>query len=175
MFTVEVGLVGLTMLTVPALPAPKVQVPVPEAPMLTVPVSKQSKALGSGPALGLAFTVTLPVGLDTQPVAVEVKVKLTVPAISAVTKPVLVTVAFDPSELSHVPPEEGDNWVVEPTHTEVDPVMLTVGLAFTLMVELAEPVHPKLLVTVTVYVDEGSVGVTVTMEVAALPALALHK
>lgn len=54
-------------------------------------------------------------------------------------------------------------------------MMLTVGLAFTLMVELAEPVHPKLLVTVTEYVDEGSEGVTVTMEVAALPALALHK
>lgn len=65
--------------------------------------------------------------------------------------------------------------MVLPTQIEFDPVMLTVGLAFTLMVELAVPVQPTLLVTVTVYVEDGSAGVTVTVEVVAFPALELHK
>ena len=162
------------MVAVPALPAPTDQVPVPVAAMVTASVSKQSKEPGSTPALGVAFMVTLPVGLDTQPVADDVKVKLTVPADKAVTKPALVTLALEPSELVQVPPVAGESCVVLPTQTEFEPVMLTVGLAFTLMVELAVPVQPTLLVTVTVYVEEGSAGVTVTVEVVALPAFELH-
>lgn len=162
------------MVAVPALPAPTVQVPEPVAPMVTASDSKQSNEPGSTPALGVALMVTLPVGLETQPVDDEVKVKLTVPEDKAVTSPELVTVALEPSELVQVPPVVGESCVVAPTQTEFDPVMLTVGLAFTLMVELAVPVQPTLLVTVTVYVEEGSAGVTVTVEVVALPAFELH-
>lgn len=175
MLTVVVGLEGLTIVTVPALPAPKVQVPEPVAPMVTASVSKQSKVPGSTPALGLALIVTLPVGFDAQPVEDDVNVKLAVPANKAVTKPALVTLALEPSELVQVPPVAGESCVVLPTQTELEPVILTVGLALTLIVELAVPVQPTLLVTVTVYVDEGNAGVTVTVEVVALPALELHK
>ena len=150
MFTAVDGLEGVTIIAVPALPVPKDHEPEPVAAILTASVSKQSRAPGSTPAFGLALTETFPVGFELQPVAEDVKVKLTEPAEIAVTSPVFVTVAFDPSELAHVPPVVGESCVVVPTQTELEPVIDTVGFALTLIVELAVPVQPRLFVTVTV-------------------------
>lgn len=60
-------------------------------------------------AEGLALTVIAAVGLETQPVAVLVKVNVTEPALTPVTKPVLVTVAIELSLLDQVPPVDGDS------------------------------------------------------------------
>ncbi len=83
--------------------------------------------------VGNAFTVTADV-VAGQPVDVCVKVKVAVPAATAVTTPALVTVAMALLLLTQVPPVVGDNVVVKPTHTDALPVMLTVGKAFTVIV-----------------------------------------
>ena len=70
-----------------------------------------------------------------QPGAVElVKVKVGLPAATPVTTPALVTVAKPVLLLTHVPPVVGESVVVLPIHTEVVPVMPTVGKAFTVPV-----------------------------------------
>lgn len=76
---------------------------------------------------GKALTVTVEVGRETQPVADRVKVKVTVPAETPVTTPLLVTVATALLLLAQVPPEVGDKVVVAPTQILLAPVMLTVG------------------------------------------------
>ena len=91
--------------------------------------------------VGSALTVSDEVVL-LQPVEVWVKVKVTLPAATPITKPALETVAFVASLLVHVPPVVGDNVIVLPTQTD-DPA-LTVGSALTVTVAVAE--HPKLLV-----------------------------
>ena len=47
-----------------------------------------------------------------------------------------------------------------------------VGTTSAPIVALAVDVHPFVLVTVTVYVEDGALGVTVTEEVVAFPAFA---
>jgi hypothetical protein len=84
-------------------------------------------------ALGNAFTVILLV--DTQPVLVSVKVKVTVPAATPVTNPTLVIVAIPVLELVHVPPVLGVTFAVLPTHTDVAPP--NTGRAFTTIVPVA--------------------------------------
>ena len=70
------------------------------------------------------------------------KVKVTLPAETPVTKPALVTVAFVASLLVQVPPVVGDNVIVLPKQTD-DPA-LTAGSALTVTVAVVE--HPELLV-----------------------------
>jgi hypothetical protein len=89
--------------------------------------------------------------------------------------PPLATVAIAGLLLVHTPPVFGDKVVVAPIQIELLPVMFTTGLAFTFMSAVGTAVQPKLLVTVTEYVDIGKVGYTLTLEVVALDALALHK
>ena len=91
--------------------------------------------------VGSALTVSDEVVL-LQPVEVWVKVKVTLPVATPVTRPALVTVAFVASLLIHVPPVVGDNVIVFPIQTD-DPA-LTAGKALTVTVAMAE--HPKLLV-----------------------------
>src|SRR6476620_10174514 len=76
---------------------------------------------------GFALTVTEEVVL-LQFVVASVKVNVTEPGATPVTKPAFVTVAFVLSELVHVPPEVGDNVILLPTQTETDAV--TTGFAF---------------------------------------------
>jgi hypothetical protein len=64
--------------------------------------------------VGRSFTVTTEVVL-LHPVAVEVNVKETVPAPTAVTKPLLSTVATFVSSLVQVPPALGAIFIVDPT------------------------------------------------------------
>jgi hypothetical protein len=78
-----------------------------------------------------------------------VKRNVAVPAATPVTTPPLVTVATDGLLLDQVPPVDGVNVVVVPTHIVEDPEILTVGLCFALMVAVGTAVHPKSLVTVT--------------------------
>jgi len=89
---------------------------------------------------GRAFTVTLEVVL-LQPVAVSVKVNVTLPAVNAVINPVLVMVAIAGLLLTHVPPAPGLAVMVELMHNVADGV-LTTGRAFTviLVVVLLQPV-----------------------------------
>ena len=70
-------------------------------------------------AVGLAFTVKLL--LDVHPVAVSVKVKVTVPALMPDTTPVFVTVATAVLLLIHVPPVVGVTVAELPTHTSFAP------------------------------------------------------
>jgi hypothetical protein len=102
--------------------------------------------------VGLAIMVTADVAFDTQPVVVLVNVKVAEPAATPVTTPALVTVATAVLLLTHVPPVAGESVVVEPIHTAEAPVMLTVGIGFTLTVILEVPVQPFESVMVTIYV-----------------------
>ena len=103
---------------------------------------------------GNAFIVTAEVVL-LQPVEVCVKVKVAVPPDTPVTTPALVTVAMELSLLTQVPPVVGDSVVVKPAHIVVLPLMLTVGKAFTVTVEvvLIHPVDVCVKVKVTVPAD----------------------
>jgi hypothetical protein len=67
----------------------------------------------------LAFTVK--VLLDVQPVAVSVKVNVTVPAMIPDTTPAFVTVAIALSLLIQVPPVVGVTTAELPTHTSLAP------------------------------------------------------
>ena len=70
------------------------------------------------------------------------KVNVTLPVATPVTKPALVTVALVGSLLVQVPPVVGDKVIVLPIQTD-DPA-LTAGSALTVTVTVAE--HPELLV-----------------------------
>jgi hypothetical protein len=70
-------------------------------------------------AVGFAFTVKLL--LDVQPVAVSVKVKVTVPALMPDTTPAFDTVAMALLLLTHVPPVVGVTVAELPTHTTSAP------------------------------------------------------
>lgn len=80
---------------------------------------------------GIACMVTAPVGNDIHPVVPCVKVKVAEPAETPVTTPVLDTVATAGLLLAQVPPLLGESVVVWPTHILLEPVILTVGKAFT--------------------------------------------
>ena len=95
--------------------------------------------------IGLAITVTVLEGLEIQPVVLFVKVKVTVPAFTPTTYPALETVAIELLLLSHVPPVEGDNVVVEPTQIEEAPVIEAVGLVFTRTELDGFELHPVVL------------------------------
>jgi len=78
-------------------------------------------------AKGRAFTVTVPVGRETQPVPESVKLNVAVPAPTPVTTPVLDTVATAGLLLAQVPPLVGDKVVVVPTQMVLAPVIFTGG------------------------------------------------
>ena len=82
--------------------------------------------------VGWAFTVTAEVAL-LQFVVPSVNVNVDDPADKPVTKPPLVTEAIVGLLLAHVPLEVGESVVVFPEQTAVEPVILTVGKAFTLV------------------------------------------
>lgn len=99
--------------------------------------------------VGLSYTVTGAVASEAHPVILFVKMNVAVPAATPVTTPALLTVAIDGLLLDQVPPIDGDNVVVVPTHIVEDPEILTVGLCLAVMVVVGTAVHPKSLVTVT--------------------------
>jgi hypothetical protein len=86
--------------------------------------------------VGKALMVTAAVGRETHPVALDVKVKVAVPAETPVTTPALVTVAMEALLLAQVPPLVGDKVVVAPTHIVLEPVILTTGNASTVSTEV---------------------------------------
>lgn len=99
---------------------------------------------------GMALTVTDGVGADMQPLDVLVNVKVALPAATPVTTPALVTVAFEASLLTQVPPDVGETPVDPPTQMLLVPVRLTLG-AVTMVMDVVEvEVHPLASVTVTV-------------------------
>jgi hypothetical protein len=105
---------------------------------------------------GMALTITDPVGTETHPVAVLVKVNVAVPADTPVTTPLFVTVATAALLLAQVPPVEGDNPVVKPTQMLFGPLMPTVGNALTVTADVgaeAPPVIELVKVKVTVPAD----------------------
>jgi hypothetical protein len=79
------------------------------------------------------------VGSLEQLFAVLVNVKLAVPVLTPVTTPALVTVAMATSELVHVPPVDGESWVVESLQITVDPIKSTPGLGETVTSMLSSP------------------------------------
>ena len=95
--------------------------------------------------VGLAIIVIALVAFDTQPVAVFVNVKVAVPADIPVTNPAFVTVAIPLLLLIHVPPVVGESVVVEPTHTDDAPVILTEGLAIMVTVAVGLDTQPVLV------------------------------
>jgi hypothetical protein len=99
-----------------------VQLPLGRPLNMTLPVGVVQIGCVIAPtigAVGLAFTVKLL--LDVQPVAVSVKVKVTVPALMPDTTPVFVTVATAVLLLIHVPPVVGVTVAELPTHTASAP------------------------------------------------------
>lgn len=88
-----------------------------------------SMHIGEDPVM---FTIgladTLPCNADdTHPLDVCVKVKVTGPADTPVTRPALFTLAISVSLDAHVPPVVGESVVVNPAHMTDGPVNETVG------------------------------------------------
>jgi hypothetical protein len=81
--------------------------------------------------VGNELIVTAGVAKDVQPVAVLVNVNVAVPLATPVTTPVLLTVAVAVLLLTQVPPVIGDKFVALPTQIEFKPVILAVGILFT--------------------------------------------
>jgi hypothetical protein len=95
--------------------------------------------------VGRAITVTALVASDGHNVVLFVKVKVAVPALTAVTTPAFVTVAIAVLLLAHVPPVVGLNVVVEPAQIVLDPVILTAGFALIVKGAVANELHPELV------------------------------
>jgi len=112
---------------------------VPPVPGLAV-IEEPIHNIGDGVlTTGRAFTVTLDVVL-LQPVAVRVKVNVTLPADTAVIKPALVMVAIAGLLLNQAPPAPGLAVIVVPTHID-DVGVLTTGSAFTVTLDV-DLLHP---------------------------------
>jgi hypothetical protein len=126
---------------------------VPPTPGLAVIVAPTHNVADGVLTIGSAFTVTLEVVL-LQPVAVEVNVKVTLPADIPVINPALLMVATAGALLTHVPPTPGLAAIVAPTHNVADGV-LTIGSAFTVTLEvvLLQPVAVEVNVKVTLPAD----------------------
>ena len=92
--------------------------------------------------VGFETIVTAFVEFETQEVEVWVKVNVTDPTLTPVTTPALVTVAIAGLLLTHVPPVVGESVVVDPSQIEFEPVILTVGLGFTVTTFVLFEVHP---------------------------------
>jgi hypothetical protein len=95
--------------------------------------------------VGLALTVTVLVASDGQSVVLLVNINVTVPPLTPVTTPALVTVAIAVLLLAQVPPVVGLRVVVEPSHIVLLPVMFTVGFALTVNGDVANELHPVLV------------------------------
>ena len=95
---------------------------------------------------GFPLTVIGAVGSDVQP-PVPMKVNVALPALTAVTTPLFVTVATNVLLDVHVPPVDGDNVVVSPTQMISSPVMLTEGLLVTVNGEEDKEVQFEALLT----------------------------
>jgi hypothetical protein len=103
-----------------------------------------------------------------------VNVKFTVPADTPVTTPELVTVATAVLLLTHVPPVVGDKVLVLPTHTEVLPDTLAIGLALTVTVGVGVDAQPVALdVNVNVTVPAATPVTTPAFVTVALAVLLL--
>ena len=99
-----------------------VQLPLGKPLNMTLPVGVVHVGWVIAPtigAVGLAFTVKLL--LDVQPVAVSVKVSVTVPALMPDTTPAFDTVAIALLLLNQVPPVVGVTVAELPTHTSFAP------------------------------------------------------
>jgi len=104
-------------------------------------------------AVGSSITVIADVEL-MQPVAVSIKVKVAVPAVSPVINPELLMDATKGLLLTHVPPIPGLAVIVAPAHN-VDDGIVTVGSVFTVTVAevLLQPVAVCVKVNETVPAD----------------------
>ena len=91
---------------------------------------------------GKALIVTEAVGAEAHPVLVLVKVNVTDPAEMPCTTPPFVTVAMAGLLLAQVPPEVGDKVVVLPIQILLEPVILTIGAAFTVTGAVAAEEQP---------------------------------
>ena len=121
---------------------------------------------------GIALTVTGAVAADVQPDEVSVKVNVAVPPVTPVTTPAFVTVATAGLLLAHVPPVVGDNVVFAPTQILLPPVMLTIGVAFTVTAAVGAEEHPVIELVKTKVAVPAETPVTtpafVTVATAAL-------
>lgn len=125
-------------------------------------------------AMGFALKVIDVVGSDAHKVELLVKIKNAEPADMALTTPALVTVATVLLLLDQVPPEVGDRVVVEPTHKEVDPVILIAGFANTSIILLGTELHPvEVWVKVNVAVPALAPVTTPALVTVAIEALLL--
>ncbi len=101
---------------------------------------------------GVGETVTVAV-VALQPDAVRVKVKVTVPAETAVTNPLVALIVATPGVLLiQAPAVDGLSVMVAPTHKATDGVLTegTTGWALIVMVDDAVETHPAAFLAVTV-------------------------
>lgn len=120
-------------------------------------------------ASGLLTSINL---VLTQPVAVFVKVSVTVPAERPVTNPALVTVAMALLLVAQVPPEAGVTLVVPPKHTVPGPPNTGSALMVNDTV-LLQPV--AVLVKVSVTVPAETPVTTPAFVTVAMPVLLLDQ
>ena len=112
-------------------------------------------------AIGLLCTVIDSDGLDTQPGALPVKLKVTVPTLTPVTIPALVIVATIGFVEAHVPPILGMKVVVPPIQISSCPVRVTVGLVFTMISVEGKELHPLEVEVKTKFPFPGNTPVTI--------------
>lgn len=145
----------------------------PPAPGLAFIVEPTHKVADDILTIGAIFTVTFEV-VALQPVAVSVKVNVTVPADIPVINPALSMVATAGELLTHVPPVPGLAFIAEPTHKVIDDV-LNVGRALIVMDEVValQPVAVSVKVNVTVPADMAVTNPALSM-VAIAGALLTH-
>jgi hypothetical protein len=124
--------------------------------------------------VGRALTVTALVASDGQSVLLLVNVNVTVPPLTPVTIPPLVTVATIVLLLAHVPPVVGFSVVVDPSQIVLPPVILTVGFALTVNGDVANELHPVLVsVYVKVAVPAATAVINPALVIVATPVLLL--
>lgn len=124
--------------------------------------------------LATTFTETGDDGLETQPVLELVKVNVAVPGSNAETFPLLLMLATKKLLVDHVPPVEGVNVVVPPTHKVEDPVNVATGLALIVTVVVGLDTHPVVeLVNVKVTVPSVTPVTTPAFVTVAIDVLLL--
>ncbi len=123
--------------------------------------------------VGLVETVTAVEGLLTQPVEVEVKVKVAEPTETPVITPALVMLATASLLLTHVPPVVGVIPMEVPIHTVLKPVSVAMGLALTVTDGVGKLAQPVVVLVNTKLVVPTAIPVTTPLEATVATPVSL--
>ena len=145
--------------------------PVDGVSMVVVPIHRL--LLPVMETVGLVETVTAVEGLLTQPVEVEVKVKVAEPTETPVITPALVMLATASLLLTQVPPVVGVIPMEVPIHTVLKPVSVAMGLALTVTDKVGKLAQPVAILVNTKLVVPTAIPVTTPLEATVATPVSL--